>query len=360
MRGTVQYKHLAGELAAAIRKRTGGEKPLPSVRALAKTHKVSVFTVSKALKMLEHQGVIERRWGIGCFAAPKNRSRRRAGGTPCLGIVLDPERAPSDAWSLGLMEALSQALRSENVRPAYVSWRKELALDPQIDGLIVTSHALRFDAQGMFHEMAAWLQREAAGGLPVVTVDAELSGAASVQIDNAGGAYQAARYLIQLGHRRIAYVGMPDSSTSLERLHGLRRALEEAGERHEDALVWETKPSPRSVFAQFRNFYRAAKFTAVCFFEDSSAAAAAKAASEMGVRVPQDLSVVGFGNLPLGEFAFLPLTTVDPRPADLAERAVRVLLDALHAKHPLESPPKLRVQTQLILRDSTGPAPVPE
>lgn len=357
MRGTVQYRHLASELAAAIRKRSSAEKPLPSIRDLAKTHKVSVFTVSKALKLLEHQGVIERRWGIGCFPAPKNRPRKRSGRPSCLGILLDPDRAPSDAWSLGLMEALSQALRSEAVRPAYVSWRKDLELDPQIDGLIVTSHAMRFDDQGAGHAMAYWLQTEAAGGLPIVTVDADLPGAASVQIDNEGGAYQAARHLIQLGHRRIAYVGMPGSTTSRERLNGICRALEEVGERHDSALVWETKPSPRSIFAQFPAFFRSAPFTAVCFFEDSSAAAAAKAASEMGVRVPQDLSVVGFGNLPLGEFAFLPLTTVDPRPVELAERAVRALLDAANLPSSSGPPLKVRVPCQLILRDSTGPAP---
>lgn len=356
MNASVQYRQLAETLAAQL-KSGGKQAQLPSVRELARQHNVSSFTVSKALRLLEIRGAIVRQWGVGCFAAEKAARLPRTTGRRNIGLLLNPLQPPWNGWSLSLSEGLVAALQAENADITYVSWREHLTLDLDLDGLIVGSNVLDTAEGSADAGIAAWVKEVAAGGLPVVLVDCALPGVSSVEIDNEAGAYQAARYLVQLGHRDIAWLGAPDNYTSNERLAGLRKALREAGLNHPDALVWNARPSPRIVCPQFPSFYQARPFTAICCFEDGVATAVIKAARDLGLRVPERLSVVGFGNLTLGEFASLPLTTVDVRQTELAGRALRLLLDMIGHPPPPPQPVRLRVPTQLIVRDSTGPAP---
>ncbi|MCZ7646755.1 MAG: GntR family transcriptional regulator [Planctomycetota bacterium] len=354
MKENAQYQQVADSLATSFKER--GWRPgqqLPSVRELARTHGVSVFTVSKALKLLAVQGVVERRWGVGCFLSSKFHPARPPRREPVVGILLDPQRVPGSGWSQTLLEGFLAGIASEGARAKYVSWEPGLTVGPEIDGLLVGSYLPSGDARANWERIAAWLRMPIAGRFPVVCADFDFPGGDSVQIDNAGALAQAARYLVQLGHREIAYLSAPNSRTSKERLEGLREALREHGLAHDERLVWRITPSPHISYEQFPAFHAARQFTAICCYEDLSACGVIKAARERGLRVPEDLSVVGCGNLPLGEFANVPLTTLDVRTPALTKRAVRLLLDRIRGGG--GEAEKIRVPAELIVRGSTGP-----
>ena len=351
MTDVVRYRQLADTLALGL-KGQAATKKLPSVRQLARLYRVSAFTVSKALKMLEQRGVIVRRWGVGCFPSARPRQRPAAGSTPKLGILLGPAPPATHGWNDMLMEAVLASMRSLNAEPVYLSWQERLALDAGINGVLVPGFLLDGPQS---ERMLRWLRDVAGGGIGVVTIDCQFSGLSSVQIDNTMGAYQAARYLCQLGHRSIAYQGPPGNPQSAERLAGVRKALKDNGISHDPELVWETRPSPHATYSLFPTFYRPGRFSAVCCFEDGAAAGIVKAARDAGIPVPGDLSVIGYGNLPLGEFAVLPLTTVDVHLQELASQAVRLLLE--QGRDDATQVSNLRVRTSLIVRESTGPAP---
>jgi LacI family transcriptional regulator len=361
MREAHHYRQLADALRAGFQRDAAlAGSQLPPVRAIAKEHGVSVFTVTRALKLLEAWGVIERRWGIGCFVSRRAAAAKNSDRKPVIGILLDPERPPTDLWSSAIIQGLLGSVKAAGATAQYVSWREDLVPGAESDGLVLLSQLLDSDAPNPDARVLAWLKTAASSGFPMVAVDCDADHVASVQIDNAAESARLARYLIQLGHRRIAYLGIGDAPACQERLSGLRTALSEAGVVHDDDLVWTTRPSVHTAYQRFRAFRDARNFSAICCFEDGAACGVVRAALEMGLRVPGDLSVAGFGNLPMGEFAMLPLTTIDIRPADLAARAIELLTDDIHARHGVQgrttAPAKLRVPGELIVRATTGPA----
>lgn len=356
-----QYRRVAEAISTDLRaqEREPGFK-LPNVRELAKTYTVSSFTISKALELLEAGGMIERRWAVGCFL--KKPAPRRAGKDkpPTIGILLDPRRLPSQGWNFALLEGTIAAIQAQGATPVFVSWREDLALDADVDGLLAWSEVLdEGQAPERGKQLAHWLRALAARRFPVVTMDFDVPGVSSVQIDNAGGAAQAARYLVHLGHRRIAYAGVARNGNSEERLAGLRGVLAAEGIPHGDDLVWLTRPSPKTSHQLFPAFRAGRSFTAICCFEDYAATGIVRAARELGLRVPGGLSVIGYGNLPVGEFAVMPLTTVDVNPRELTGQAVRLLGEMLGSDEARVV--KLKVPGQLLVRESSGPplAPVP-
>jgi DNA-binding LacI/PurR family transcriptional regulator len=353
MRETIQYKTISNAILADFERKgyVPGTK-LPPVRTIARDHEVSVFTVSKALKLLETKGIIERRWGVGCFLSRSSGRTVRPSKSATIGILLNPYRPVSDSWSNALLEATLAVIAENVAHPIYISWDNDLKIGRQCDALIV--HSQLFEANSdRTVQMHSWIKAAITDEFPVVALDFDMPFLSSVQIDNLGSQAQAARYLLHLGHRDIAYAGIVGHRPSEERLAGLRLALIEVNKSHDDNLVWYTRPSVHTTYQMFAEFRKGRKFSAICCFEDGGAMGIIKAAKEMGLRVPGDLSVVGFGNLPLGAFAIQPLTTIDIRPRALAERAVQILLESLTEKN--RAITKLQLPGELIVRESTGP-----
>jgi DNA-binding LacI/PurR family transcriptional regulator len=358
MRDSVQYKAVSNQILADFERKgyVAGTK-LPPVRSIARDHAVSVFTVSKALKLLEENGIIERRWGVGCFLSRSSGRTVRASKAATIGILLNPYRAITDNWSSSLLDATLKAIAENGAHPIYISWEEDLKVGRQCDALIVHSQLFEPNSERA-EKMRAWMKGVAANDFPLIAMDFDLPFLPSVQIDNTGNQAQAARYLLHLNHRRIAYAGIAGHPPSEERLAGLRLALTEMKLHHDDDLVWHTRPSARTTYQMFPEFYKGHNFSAICCFEDGGAMGIIKAAKEMGLRVPGDLSVVGFGNVPLSEFANQPLTTIDIRPQTLAERAVQILLESHSSKN--RSAVKILVPGELIVRESTGPILPPQ
>jgi DNA-binding LacI/PurR family transcriptional regulator len=193
--------------------------------------------------------------------------------------------------------------------------------------------------------------------LPFVVIDPASDpgpDVSSVGTTNWSGGLVATRHLIELGHRRIAIVaGQSALLSSRARLDGFRAALETAGlQVHEELVRWGDFRVPGGYEQGKALLALADPPTAVFASNDQQAYGVIEAAREAGLRVPQQLSVVGFDDLPISRWFSPPLTTVRQPLDEMAALAVRVLLDAEDGNSPVT---RYELATDLIVRESTAP-----
>jgi len=228
---------------------------------------------------------------------------------------------------------------------------RESALSAQLAG---TESVLGLVYAGM-HRANPQLERAIAGGLPVVVVDEDVDLAPStsvstVTVDNYGGAYQATSYLATLGHRRIAHVGGPPGLlTSEDRLRGYQDALEAHGLDVDSGLVLRGPYTEQYGASVLPYLTRGDAPTAVFVGSDIVAVGLLSGAELHGLRIPEDLSVVGCDGIHLGQWLRPQLTTLAQPVRELAHAALEALGRAI------ESPTDTTRQVlplQLVVRGS--------
>lgn len=171
-----------------------------------------------------------------------------------------------------------------------------------------------------------------AHGIPVVQIgrDITAAGVYSLWLDQTAGARLVVRHLVELGHRRIAHIAGPDAlPDSIERLNGYRQALAEAGIACDERLVVRgSYLSDDGAAAMQALLDRGLPFSAVFAANDETAYGALLALHRRGLRVPHDLSLVGFDDLPHSAFVVPPLTSVR-QPLDVLGRDAAAAVVAL-------------------------------
>ncbi len=198
----------------------------------------------------------------------------------------------------------------------------------------------------------------ARSGLPLVVLDPlhlPDSRVNSVGATNFGGGLAATRHLLSLGHRRIAYLGGPAMAVCNQaRMHGYRAAMEAEGQRVPEAYVrpgeftYETGLTGASALLDLE-----APPTAVFAGNDEIALGVVETARVRGLRVPEDLSVVGFDDTSLAQMASPPLTTVRQPLREMGAAALRTALRLANGEK-LESH-HVELATELVVRASTAP-----
>ncbi len=180
----------------------------------------------------------------------------------------------------------------------------------------------------------------------------------SVQTEELAASFAATRHLLELGHRRIAYFTGPLPATwAQERYEGFRRAHREAGLEVDDRLVFHagsTIEDGQKAALQFAN--EKCDATAIQAVNDLVAIGCAETLQQQGVRIPQDLSLVGFGNVLLAEHFRIPLTTIRQPKYRLGNAAVDTMLRLLRG----EAVENRRLPGELVIRESTAPPRPPE
>jgi DNA-binding LacI/PurR family transcriptional regulator len=175
----------------------------------------------------------------------------------------------------------------------------------------------------------------------------------SVDVDNQLAARNAVEYLLDLGHTQIACIThAPFSYTaSPDRVRGYKSALVNAGIQPDDDLIRYADFTPESGYTQMESLLASPKkFTAVFVASDNVAMGAKAALREAGMRIPEDISLVGFDDIPWAQFADPPLTTVHLQAQELARRACLVLMDLLKGKQPELK--RQIIDTHLVVRKS--------
>jgi len=223
------------------------------------------------------------------------------------------------------------AHRGEAANPlGYVVFHRDLLL------------ALRLQSEG---------QRVVLVGIPPA---GHAAGVPNIYTDHEQGGYLVARHLIELGHRRIAFQGEADPTAS-PRTRGHLRAIAEAERRGiivEPTWVsgaefehWHATPSAARVL-----FDRPDRPTAIAAWNDYVAVCLLSMLSSLGLRVPADVSLVGFDNLPQSRHVYPPLTTVDGNLEQLLQAALTVL-----THEPAAANPTIITLPTLVVRESTAP-----
>jgi LacI family transcriptional regulator len=198
-----------------------------------------------------------------------------------------------------------------------------------------------------------------AHGAAVVEVDRRLASSPcdAVVIDNERGGREATMHLIGLGHRRIALLGVATEwTTDAGRLKGYRTALRNAGIPFDKRLVARIPVRAPDTEARIEALLDSASPTAVFAANNELAEQAWRVLRRRGLRIPDDVSLVGFDDVPWMEMVDPQITVVDQPTIELGRSAARLLLRRLHGG-PSLAPEVDVLQPRLLVRGSTGPAP---
>lgn len=199
----------------------------------------------------------------------------------------------------------------------------------------------------------------AESGVPYVSISPAQprDGHPSVKTDDHRAARQLTEHLIRLGHRDIAFIaGDPDHHAVAQRLQGFREAMREAGIRLTRGSVAQGYNTFESGLGCTRSLLaRKSRPTAIFAANDDMAAGAIRVAHEEGLSIPGDISIAGFDDSPVARQLWPALTTVRQPVRSMSEAAAGLLLDQLNARNVTVI--EIAMSTELVLRDSTGPAP---
>jgi LacI family transcriptional regulator len=221
----------------------------------------------------------------------------------------------------------------------------------QVDGLIVSSSFI-LESEEARVILADILNQ----GLPVVGLS-EHYGLDTVSADYRNATREAISHLLSLGHRRIGLVyGVGGHELALDRLEPFRDSLHAASIPAEPDLIVECGPSIKDGYQAAAQLLRLTpRPTAIIAINDLLAIGTIRAAADLGFRVPDDLSVISYDDVPMADYLVPRLTTVSKDALNLGRKAFEVLLARL--QNPDLPQQHVRCPVRLIIRESTGEAP---
>jgi LacI family transcriptional regulator len=313
-----------------------------TIRDVARLSQVSIGTVSRVLnqrpgvhpetrrRVLE---VVER---LGYTPLPA--ARELSGHTGTVGILLSPDVRRYTPYYILLFERLSEALWRQGLQ------LEETPVDPTGLPLAPAAGYILLGA----HDHDPRLEVLRAQGVPFVLIGV-YAGVFWVAPDDPMGSYLATRHLLELGHRRILHLtGHLHHQAGRERLAGYRQALLEAGIEPQPEWILDGDFSDLQAYRALRKAWeQGVRGTALVAASDEMALGALAALEDLGVKVPAEVSVVGFDDLP--ELP-IPLTTARQEIAEIAEIAAQLLQEALAG-----NPPRgVRVPVRLVVRSTTA------
>lgn len=326
---------------------------------IARMAGVSVSTVSRALagSTLVPQAKREEILALAQeqgYVINEQARNLRLKKTRTIGIVIplghEVGQLISDPFFIELLGRLADEItaRDYNVLLTKVArpepgWQDRLIQSQKADGLIVIGQSDQHEA----------LNAVARTYLPLVVWGAHLPSQiyCSVGSDNIGGARLAVEHLVQKGRRRIAFLGVPTLPEVGLRYDGYRRALAAAGIAEDPALLAPAHFTVDTAYDTVRGLIDSkVPFDAIFAVSDVIAIAAIKALNAAGLRVPDDVAVVGFDDITIAAYVSPALTSVRQ---DLA-RGAKVMIDLLFRRMEGENTPSATMPAELVIRKSCG------
>ncbi len=337
--------------------------PRVSIKDIAREADVSHSTVSRALSdsplvSAQTKDNIKRLARDMDYSPDAQARSLVVGRTQTIGVVVTAITDPFIAEvvqgieSTALDHGYSVILSSSSSEPERELAAVEMLGSKRVDGVVVTSSRVG----DLYRRHLDRL------GVPVVLINSRSKEKSSythaVMVDNRAGGRLAAEHLVQLGHRRLAYVGgPPNHSDDQERLAGFREVLTEAGISFDPELVipgsGRLGGGERALPVLLAMPERP---TAVFCYNDMTAIGLLRAARWAGLQIPRHLSVVGFDNIPFSSYVPPSLTTVAQPMARMGREAIEMVRALRSGDVPGNGPlTDIVVQGQLLVRESTGP-----
>ena len=328
-----------------------------TIKDVARVANVSVATVSRALNghsnvtvgVRQRVMVVAKELRYTPHAAARSLSSRR---TRTLGVIL-PDLYGE--FFSELVRGVDQAAREHGLHLLVSSYHGHpeergaalRAMRGRVDGLLVMSPYLA----------ASTLIADDLGVIPVVLINTQTAadGIAALSVDNYGGALAMVEHLVAIGHRRIAFIAGPeDNFDAHERRRGYRDALARLlPDAHEWILAGDFNESSGHR-AGVSLAAGSARPDAVFAANDMMALGCLFALSQAGIRVPDDIALAGFDDIPLARYVHPGLTTMRVNIAELGDRAVRMLMSQLgnEERYALQ---KVVMAPELIARETCAP-----
>lgn len=328
---------------------------LPSEPALARQFLISRPTVRQALNELVNEGLLYRKRGIGTFvsgAEPKQQPKmpeKIAVLIPDVTYFFPPVvKAIEDcAKEKGYSVILCNTEDDQNREEKYL--KKHLKSDTA--GVIC--YPIKYEARN--EALIALMRR-----IPVVVLcrtpkDTLVD---KVAVDNAAGAYDATVHLIDQGHRKIAFVniGIANPTAEAERINGYIKALTE----HKLPLVDELiktgahfSKKPENLDDEIVKFFNESGLTAIVAMNDLVAARIFRALNSIGVKIPDDVAIVGYDNTIIASSFPVPLSSVDIPRAEMGKKAAELLFRRIEKRGDELSVQEVILSPRLIVRQSS-------
>jgi DNA-binding LacI/PurR family transcriptional regulator len=324
-----------------------------TIAQIAKASGLSTATVSKVLNGKPDVSAQTRTLVQEALLSSGYRKRGSGQAPPLIDVVFNDFDSP---WALEIVRGAAAAAQPEGLTVAFT------ALSEGDERQVWFDHITSRGTRGVVLLLSQLTERQkgelVARGLPFVVIDPTAepgTEANSVGATNWSGGLAAAKHLVDLGHRRIGIItGPPELLCSRARLDGYRAALERSGLSVDDQMVRVGDFRVKAGYAQARVLFNVRdRPTGIFAGNDLSALGVLRAAREVGLRVPEDLSVVGFDDIPLAQWSTPSLTTVRQPLTEMAAMAVRILLESAESTTPLKQ--CVELATELVVRESTAP-----
>ena len=333
---------------------------LPSVRQLAGHLSISVNTVRSVYQKLEAHGLAETRHGAGTHALATDAGRlaqiAAAARSHTVGIILPSLTNPFYHALLAGIEEVAHHDRTmlfvtNTHDDPSEAWRYFAQLSAkQVDGIIVVSH----DTSG-FLPLSTGSSGNQTPVLPIVTVDWPEAADYAVTMDLQSVGYQATRHLLEHGHRRAGLITSDPDSANVKPIYaGYCRALQETGLDPDPALTACVPAFDMAAGAEGARKLLALPQppTAVFAIADTLALGAVCVIKAAGLRIPQDIALVGFNDIPTATLVEPALTTVAAPAREMGVEAIRMLQSLIAGKKPAHR--RLVLPTALMVRQSCG------
>ncbi|MFB7503088.1 LacI family DNA-binding transcriptional regulator [Streptomyces broussonetiae] len=286
----------------------------------------------------------------------QRRHSNNAPSSPLLELVFHELES---AWAMEVIRGVENVVRQEGMSVVLSESSGRLSLGQSwMDGVLARRPTgVVLVLSGLDKAQQAQLTGR---GIPFVVMDPAGDPGQdmpAVGTTNWNGGLAATRHLLDLGHRRIGMIAGPGRMMcSRARIDGYRAALETAGVAFDPALVREGNFHHETGYWVGLELLRLKdRPTAIFTGNDLQALGLYEAARELGLRIPEDLSVVGFDDLPIARWVGPPLTTVRQPLTEMAEVAARMVIDLARGNPP--SALRVDLATSLVERSSTAPAP---
>jgi LacI family transcriptional regulator len=249
------------------------------------------------------------------------------------------------------LRGIEDVVQKANYSPLFVSghWNESkekislsMLLERKVDGIIVLTGRLTNETL-----------IDVASSIPVVVTGRQLQAPNlfAIDFDNVEGACLAVRHLHALGHQRVAFISGPlDHSDAKQRLTGFRSELERKAMPCEESLIVYSDFQESGGFRAMNQLLSSNQpFSAVVAANDQMAYGARLALYRAGLRVPEDVSIVGFDDLPHSGFTLPPLTTVRQSIYEIGASAAHAVLELIEGR----TPPPAQIPAELVVREST-------
>lgn len=337
-----------------------------TMREIAKRSGVSIATVSRVLSESGYpvsESVRSRVLAIAesLHYMPNDLGRSlRTRNTRVVGVILPNITNPYYAQ---LLQGIDDAAMRAEFRVLFLSAHRDPALEEKSIEMLLRERVMGMLLASIRVDSAA-VQRAQRMGLRVITLEQKQTlDVSHIGFDYRAGAQIMLEHLLSLGHQRIAYVGAPlDRFSRIELLEGYRASLlahgitprreyEWLGIQESDSVgIYELENGQACVAA----LTGGDEAPTACFcINDMTALGLIAALRQRGIRVPEDISVTGFDNIPMGEVCVPPLTTIHQHAYQMGKIAFEQLMKQLNTENSASY--TLTLTPELILRESTAP-----